>query len=176
MVLIRPATPGDAPAVRQLFIKALKQEGIYDSEHFPDEDIIEIPKAYQGQKGEFLVAEENGRVVGTVGVFGVGADTVILRRYYVDEEYQGKGIGRALLGRIISLCEQRVYKAIVAISELELKRALNIYLSTGFRVFKTTDKANFLVKHLDQKRRPLEWFAGKDWVFDWQGGRWRKRE
>lgn len=185
MISIRPAKAQDGPNINALMIKILRSESIYNEEYhkkYPDLDLDNIVSAYAETNGAFLVAESKGKIIGTVGLFGIDRDFAQLRRFYVHQDFRRMGVGRLLLETVLELAKNKGFAAVVLTSEVKLKRALKLYLSAGFRIFKTTAlseyQVNYLVKFLDQKaekRHSLTELAKKDWVFDFDGKCWRAR-
>lgn len=71
----------------------------------------------------------------------------------------------------VELCAKKGYKAITSISEIKLKRALEVYTTADFEVFKTTRIANYLAKPLKGNKIDLSIMAGRNWIFEWKD-RW----
>ncbi|MCU0570631.1 MAG: GNAT family N-acetyltransferase [Oculatellaceae cyanobacterium Prado106] len=67
-------------------------------------DLLEIPRVYQQGKGNFWVALEDGRVIGTIGAIAIDDKTLILRKMFVNVNYRGKdfGIGQGLMNTLLS--------------------------------------------------------------------------
>ncbi len=81
-IVLERATPADLPAIVALLLAA----------DLPHEDI-------DSQARHFLVAREDGIVVGAVGAEVVGADA-LLRSLVVASSHRGGGLGAALLRRL----------------------------------------------------------------------------
>ena len=81
----------------------------------------------------YLIAEKNGRVIGYGGLFapsiGVDADVQTLT---VETEMQGRGIGRALLTRLIEEASRRSAPAIFLEARVGNESAIHLYESFGF--------------------------------------------
>jgi arsenite methyltransferase len=91
---LRPATDADLPAVEQM----LAASGL------PTTGVAEA-------LGEFIVAESGDRIVGVVGLELCG-EHALLRSTAVAPEWQGRGLGRQLVERIIAEAEARGIKAL----------------------------------------------------------------
>lgn len=63
--------------------------------------------------GCFVVAEEDGRIVGVAGIedCGVTGEHALLRSVAVEPTWRSRGLGRTLVGRAIELAEKRGAKA-----------------------------------------------------------------
>lgn len=94
---IRRATPADASAVEALLTASdLPLDGVRDA------------------LGSFVVAHDEGRLVGVAGIEACGArgEHVLLRSVAVDPAWRSRGLGRALVSRAIALAESRGAKAL----------------------------------------------------------------
>src|SRR5215207_10971111 len=89
--VLRPATPTDLPAVEQLLTAA----------HLPLDGVA-------GALHTFTVAEA-GADRALVGVAGleVCCDNALLRSVAVAPEWQGRGLGRLLVERVVAAAEAR---------------------------------------------------------------------
>jgi ribosomal protein S18 acetylase RimI-like enzyme len=93
--MIRRATPDDAPAISDLFVRARDQ-----MTYLPriPEHVRPLLGGWFLERAELWVAEEGGRVVGFAGVSGSE-----LTHLYTDPSAQNRGVGRALLDHVKSL-------------------------------------------------------------------------
>jgi ribosomal protein S18 acetylase RimI-like enzyme len=93
--MIRRATPDDAPAISDLFVRARDQ-----MTYLPriPERVRPLLGGWFLERAELWVAEEGGRVVGFAGVSGSE-----LTHLYTDPSAQNRGVGRALLDHVKSL-------------------------------------------------------------------------
>lgn len=119
-VKVRNATPADLPAVESIYAHAVTT-GLASFEEVPPH-IDELRRRYDDVVGRglpYLAAEVSGRVVG----YGYCAPyrTRPAYRYtledsvYVDKDFHGRGVGRALLTNLIERCEALGYRQIVAV-------------------------------------------------------------
>jgi amino-acid N-acetyltransferase len=94
---IRLATPSDAPAV----------EALLTASHLPLDGVREA-------LGCFVVAHEEGRLIGVAGIeeCGVRGEHALLRSVAVDPAWRSRGLGRTLVSRAIALAESRGAKAL----------------------------------------------------------------
>jgi|GEM_PF-5323039 len=176
MVEIRAARAEEKEEIKEFIDRIMKDEGIYDP-NYGYADIEELEEAYGEENGVLYVAKDKGQIVGTIGVFGINGELSHLRRWYLDEGYRGKKIGKKLLDKALAYSEEAGYLGITGVTEHELKRAFGIYEKNGFRVFKSTEKFNYIVKphqedteELEEALRPL---ARIDWDTAWCCGGWR---
>ncbi len=81
-------------------------------------DLERITQFYQKGCGNFWVALDDDRVVGTVALIDIGEGQTALRKMFVDNDYRGKdkGVAKVLLDVLIAWCN--------------LKKVHEIYLGT----------------------------------------------
>lgn len=92
-MILRAATRSDLPAIeRMLVASGLPLDGVSAA----------LPS--------FVVAESEGRLVGVAGL-EVCCDDALLRSVAVDPEWRSRGLGRALVTRVISDAEARGIRA-----------------------------------------------------------------
>jgi amino-acid N-acetyltransferase len=97
MVRIRPAAAADLPAIRSL----LEESGL------PDDDF--------GETIAFLVAEEDGEIVGTIGL-EVYARSGLLRSAAVRPGLRGRGLGGRLVDAVVRGARSRHLDEIVLLT------------------------------------------------------------
>lgn len=176
VIIIRPAKKEDAPKIMELIRTVLTEQGIYNPS-FPDMDISDIIDAYAGSGGEFFVAESEGKIIGTAGFYCIDADFAQFRRFYVIEAFRRQGIGKRLLDEVIRLAERKGVKAIISISEIELKRAHEVYIKAGFRLFKTSEAlgVNYFVRPIGGYEPDFSQLKLRNWIIDWKEKCWQQR-
>lgn len=137
---IRGFLPGDAGAVRELFIRVnrlLAPEGMQEA--FEDyiarsltEEIDRIADYYSERKGGFWVAVEGRNVVGMFGLEPSGDEAMELRRMYVDPDLRRHGIARQMLAFAEDECRRRNRPRMdLSTSKLQ-KDALALYQHAGY--------------------------------------------
>lgn len=83
-IAIRPTSTADLPAVEDLLTRSkLPLDGVKES------------------LGSFVVADQDGKLVGVAGLEKRG-DYGLLRSAAVDPEWRGRGLGRALVEKVIT--------------------------------------------------------------------------
>lgn len=97
----------------------------------------EILAKFQNDKTSyFLLAEENGQIVGTCNCRSFRKKRLSHRAEIgiaVKKAYWNKGIGRKLLTRLINLSRQSGLKILSLEVRTDNKRAIHLYESLGFR-------------------------------------------
>jgi GNAT superfamily N-acetyltransferase len=132
---LRPATSTDTPFLRQLHHRAYREVVIRQFGSWDDD-------AQDGwfDKGladaQFSVVEENGEAIGTIASNDL-PDRLVLVELQLLPEYQGRGIGTALLQAQLEWA-RRLQKP-VTLRVLFESRARSLYARHGFVVTGKTD-------------------------------------
>jgi|GEM_PF-609738 len=79
------------------------------------------------------VAKKDGRVVGAIGIEeDAKTKTARLRRFIVDEEVRGTGLGNRLMHLAMNFCRQAGYESVFLWTYLGLDQARHLYEKHGF--------------------------------------------
>ena len=134
-VTIRPARIEDAPDIHALRVLEGVRENILA---LPSERVSDTEEFIRSTKEHLMVAEVDGRVVGMAGLVipamarqrhtaGVGI--------MVHTDYQGRGIGRALMEALLDIADNWLMLKRVELSVFtDNERAVRLYESLGFVV------------------------------------------
>ena len=125
---LRAATPADAPALTDLALRAKASWG-YDTAFMEAcrEELTITPNMLAAWR--FWVAELGGAVVGMVALDAEGR-TAQLEFFFVDPDYQGLGIGRALMTAFNAACRELGFTQVEVDAD---PNAEAIYLRMGYR-------------------------------------------
>ena len=129
---IRAAKTADGPHVLHLVSTILSSEFPADQAAYAIEDLQKLHETYKGPNSTFLVAEEDGRIVGTCGIKAESPQTAILRRLFVDPGYRGKGVGKDLLDAALLFCRAQHFREIVIRTSTRMDKAIALCRSKGF--------------------------------------------
>ena len=97
-----------------------------------DADLTRIADAYQRSGGAFWVFEDDGAVVGTVGVAPISPAEVEIKRLYLHAALRGRGIGRLLVEHAIGWAVARGYTRVRLWSDVKFTRSHVMYERLGF--------------------------------------------
>jgi GNAT superfamily N-acetyltransferase len=92
--------------------------------------------------GRLWIAEEKGRMLGSIALVDAGPDTGQLRWFLVVPEARGTGLGQRLLEEALAYSRQRGMAHVYLWSFATLTEALRLYERAGFRTTET--KKNFI--------------------------------
>jgi ribosomal protein S18 acetylase RimI-like enzyme len=135
MIHVRRAELGDAEAVREVGLKTwpVAYDGLASPEFIVDGLAVWwSPEAVERgiRNGITLVALDGEQVVGMVGL-GREADFWVMWKLYVLPEYQGKGVGKALLDRAIAALPAGTTELLLDVL-ITNEPAIGFYRKSGF--------------------------------------------
>lgn len=72
-------------------------------------DLLDIPNFYQSGNGNFWIALDRERVIGTIAAIDIGNSQLALRKMFVDAKYRGQkiGIGQQLLNILLNWAQAK---------------------------------------------------------------------
>src|SRR5687767_6732873 len=128
---IRNGRGSDAAAVQKIAFAIMPLYGLV-----PDPEGLDSALGHFGQQrdGVFLelVAEVMGTVVGSVLLKREEAETAQLTGFYVDQNFRGYGIGRALLHEAIQRARHLGYASIYLETWGKMVEAVHLYETFGW--------------------------------------------
>ena len=146
---IRPATTADVPAIARIYGHAVRHGTASFELDTPDEPEIERRQTALRDGGfPYLVAETGGTVLG----FAYAGPYRLRPAYrwtvedsiYVDPAAHRRGVGTALLVRLIADSEARGYRQMIAvIGDSEQAGSIALHHATGFRMVGTFRNVGF---------------------------------
>jgi GNAT superfamily N-acetyltransferase len=104
----------------------------FDIQSVLEQDMLELEK-FSPPHGRLLLAEYEGQVAGLACMRRIRENIGEIKRMYVRPEFRGKGIGRALLERLVDEAREIGYPRIRLDSARFMKEAHSLYRSTGFQ-------------------------------------------
>jgi GNAT superfamily N-acetyltransferase len=126
---IRPFQPEDQTAVKSLILDGLRERWKnLDSSKNPDLD--DIAASYGA--GWFRVAVHAGRIVGTGALIPRAEDEMEIRRMSVRRDLRRRGIGGAILRRLIDDARASGCRRIILETTSDWKDAVAFYQKRGF--------------------------------------------
>ena len=137
-MIIRHATIQDAPAIKDIYNDAvLNTTAIWNDSPVDPQNRVEW-MSIRGEQGYpvFVSAMENGDVSGYASygawrAFDGFSQTAELS-LYVHSDYRGQGIGRALLGHLITAAEAQGLHVLIAGIEAQNSASIGLHSSLGF--------------------------------------------
>jgi GNAT superfamily N-acetyltransferase len=98
-------------------------------------DLASIPSIYQVNNGNFWIAVQGNKLIGTIALIDIGDGQTALRKMFVHADYRGKdkGLGQLLLDTVFSWCREKQLTDIYLGTVEVLKAAQRFYEKNGFR-------------------------------------------
>jgi putative acetyltransferase len=138
----RPLTAPEIPAAKRLILSVA--HGLYQWPESLEEtirrfeaegelrDVDEALTHYAPPGGTFLVALDAGRLIGTGAVRPFAPPVCELKRLWLLEDYQGRGIGFEILQRLMAFARGAGYTAMRLTTDVRQGRAVGFYRRLGF--------------------------------------------
>ena len=135
MVRIVPFSPEYADGVVAVILPIQQAEFGIPITLDAQPDLKNIPAFYQRGDGNFWVALDGGRVIGTVALFDIGNHQAALRKMFVASAHRGpeRGIARQLLGTLMAWCRAKGVTAVYLGTTTKFVAAHRFYERNGFR-------------------------------------------
>jgi GNAT superfamily N-acetyltransferase len=146
---LRPFRQKDAEGVKELILTILEKEYPFDRSAYSDSDLSRIAETYGGPKDSFFVVEEDGEIVGTVGVKGETEADALLRRLFVDVKHRSRGYGSALVDTAIDFCRKKGYKRVFFRCTDRMSNAMKLCMKKGFRETEKLEVSGFRIHKLE---------------------------
>ena len=146
--MLRRFNKEDAKGVKDLILSILTQEYPFDKSAYSDSDLERIDEVYGGENESFFVVEEDGEIVGTVGVKGETESDALLRRLFVDLKHRRHGHGTQLLKKAIDFCRTSGYRRIFFRCTDRMADAMRLCVKNGFKEAEALNVSGFKIHKL----------------------------
>jgi len=128
-----PATAADAPEVIALMARIWEEYAFIWDPPTEVPDLLRFDEHYAPPSGAFwIVRDEAGGVVGSIGVERVDAVTAEIHRLYLDAHLRGRGLGRALVEEVMAWCRANGFTRLVLWSDTRFEHSHRLYRRMGF--------------------------------------------
>ncbi len=127
--MIRPAHPGEMDAVRELFREYAEWVGSPICFESFSREMAEL----LGRYSTLLVAIESGELAGCAALRQIGEGIGEMKRLYVRPQFQGIGLGKQLIHRIIAESRAAGHRLLRLDTLPMMHRAIDLYRALGFR-------------------------------------------
>ena len=128
--------PGDIGTIIQLHGILYAQEYGLDHtfEGYVASGMGEFAASYDQENDYFAVAEVDGQMIGSIVIVHQPDLVARLRWFLVLPEARGAGLGRRLVEDAMTFCRQKGFKSVMLSTISDLKPAIHLYESVGFRL------------------------------------------
>lgn len=128
---IHPFQPGDQEEVKNLVLAGLVEHwGFLDSTKNPD--LNDIEKSYKD--GIFLVARQNGLIVGTGALLPRGDVCGEIMRMSVAKTQRRSGLGSCILHKLCEYAKIRGFHKLILETTSTWQEVIEFYLTFGFQI------------------------------------------
>jgi L-amino acid N-acyltransferase YncA len=148
-IAIRPATPADIPAITRIYAHAVLQGTATFEIDPPDEaEMTRRMKALLDGGFPYIVAENGGTLAGYAYAGPYRARPAyrftVEDSIYVDPNTHRRGLGRALLTRLIEEAERRGFRQMIAvIGDSANAPSIEVHRALGFRMVGNFESVGF---------------------------------
>ena len=130
----RTATNDDRNQVQSLVFGVLAEFDLKPDPDATDADLLDIETNYLNRGGLFdLIEDENGKLVGTFGLYPLDANTCELRKMYLVPAVRGQGLGKYVLRKAVEHAKEMGFKEMVLETSSKLVAAIQLYRQFGFQ-------------------------------------------
>lgn len=120
-------------AVREIFVEYENWLGVSLCFQGFQEELDTLPGKYASPKGRLLLAVDKEKIAGCIAFRPIDDEMCEMKRLFVREEYQGSGLGRALLEKLIADARDAGYKKMRLDSWIpRMGKAIEMYRRRGF--------------------------------------------
>ena len=113
-------------------------------------DFLDIEGYYLKAHGGFWIAEENGKVIGTIGCKRMNDSGCVLKKFFVHREFRGRKIGLQLYNTFLAFCHGQHLHQIVLDTPSIATRSHRFYRQAGFHEI-TKDQLPFPYSYPDRQ-------------------------
>ncbi len=148
---------GDLGYLIYLHGKLYRDECGYDLafEGYVAQTFCDFMKRYNEELDQFYLVEDNGVIVGCIGVVAHSKEEAQLRWFLVLPEYRNKGLGKKIFDKALNYCLENKFNLIWLITTQDQQKAIEMYKKNGFEL-KSKEPLNFGGKQLVEERYELK--------------------
>jgi len=127
--------PGDIGNIVYLHAVVYAKEYGFDHsfEGYVAAGLAEFAQSFNPNKDRLWIAEIEGKIIGSIGVYGRSESEAQLRWFLVHQRYRGLGLGKSLFQEALQFCKNCEFKTIFLWTFKGLDAANYLYKSAGFK-------------------------------------------
>lgn len=136
-IVIRKIEPNDNAQLEQVIRACFHEFKIpLEGTAYSDKETPKMYESYQNSNDVYYVIDADGEILGGGGVKPLKdfeVDVCEIQKMYFSPKVRGKGYGKLLFGKCIEAAKELGYKQCYLESASQLKAAIHIYESYGFK-------------------------------------------
>ena len=129
---IRPARPADIPEVRRMLEEYVAWIGLDLAFQEINAELDGLPGDYAPPRGALFVAEDDSRLLGTIGLRPFEGAISEMKRLFVRPEARGRGLAKQLIAVALAKARRLQYAEIRLDTLPMMGDAQALYVSLGF--------------------------------------------
>ena len=126
------SSPQEVEDIRTLWREYWDSVGLSPEFQNFAEELRSLPGAYAAPRGRLLLARVDSRPAGSGAFRPLSEHACEAKRLYVRPEYRGKGVGKALLDRLLAEARAAGYSEMYGDTLSTMESALQMYKKIGF--------------------------------------------
>ena len=127
----RRAGNEDSGAVKALIFGVLEEYGLSPEPEHADRGLSDIEASFRNGFLDLVIAPD-GRIAGTVGFLIKDMQEGELTKMFLHPAFRGKGLGHAMIGRVLEAAREAGLSRIELETDTALKEAISLYQRYGF--------------------------------------------
>lgn len=116
-----------------LILRIQNEEAGIDLSLQEQPDLLDISASYSQSGGEFWIALEEERVIGTIGLLRLDERCAALKKFFVDAQYRTQGVGRSLYQELLRFAHSRQLRFLILDTPAVATASHRFYERAGFR-------------------------------------------
>lgn len=117
---------------------------IADVKKEPDalkKELVDLNNIEAYYKDNFLLAIDNGKIIGSIGLL-INGNIGEIKRVYISSDYRRKGIGTLLYNQLELIAKNSKIKELQLSAGINLKNAHHFYEKMGYTCYGISDSGN----------------------------------
>lgn len=153
----RDLRPGDLGRVTWLHGILYATEHGFDPtfEAYVAETLGEFARTADPERSALWLAEQDSRLVGSIGIVEREGDAAQLRWFLVHPDARGRGLGRRLMTEALDFCRAAGYRSVYLWTVHTLTDAARLYTACGFHLTEEAPPAPLWGTTLSEQRYDL---------------------
>ena len=131
---LQASTPEHIQQARELFLEYQRWLGVDLCFQGFERELAELPGEYAPPGGRLLLVKVDDKVAGCVALHRLGEGLCEMKRLYLRPEFQGHGLGRQMVEKLIDVARSLGYHRMrLDTIAAKMQSAVHLYRNLGFR-------------------------------------------